>query len=136
VLVAEDDDLVRGLASHVLRRNGYEVLEAASGEEALVLADRHAGPDPAAGQRRGHAAHERTGAGRPPAGQRPELRVLLMSGHPPTPCWNTAWTTRTNGAAGETVRRSDAARARAGCSSTGRNDISWARAKRGNPTDL
>jgi two-component system, cell cycle sensor histidine kinase and response regulator CckA len=44
VLLAEDDDLVRGLAAQVLRRNGYEVLEAASGEEALALAGRHDRP--------------------------------------------------------------------------------------------
>ena len=82
--MAEDDDLVRGLATHVLRRNGYEVLEAASGEEALALADRHAGPDPAAGQRRGHAAHERAGAGGTAcASSVPSCAVLLMSGHPP-----------------------------------------------------
>jgi len=83
VLVAEDDDLVRGLATHVLRRNGYEVLEAASGEEALLLADRHAGPiqllvsDVVMPRMSGRVLADRL------RGRRPELRVLLMSGHPP-----------------------------------------------------
>jgi two-component system, cell cycle sensor histidine kinase and response regulator CckA len=83
VLVAEDDDLVRGLTTHVLRRNGYEVLEAASGEEALVLADRHAGPiqllvsDVVMPRMSGRVLADRL------RGQRPDLRVLLMSGHPP-----------------------------------------------------
>ena len=83
VLVAEDDDLVRGLTTHVLRRNGYEVLEAASGEEALVLADHHAGPiqllvsDVVMPRMSGRVLADRLRE------QRPELRVLLMSGHPP-----------------------------------------------------
>jgi two-component system cell cycle sensor histidine kinase/response regulator CckA len=83
VLVAEDDDLVRGLATHVLRRNGYAVLEAASGEEALLLSDRHAGPiqllvsDVVMPRMSGRVLADRLRA------QRPDLRVLLMSGHPP-----------------------------------------------------
>ncbi|MCK6549159.1 response regulator [Myxococcota bacterium] len=41
VLVAEDDDAVRALTTRVLKRRGYDVLTAASGEEALELATRH-----------------------------------------------------------------------------------------------
>jgi CheY-like chemotaxis protein len=37
VLVVEDDGAVRDLASHILRSQGYRVLEASSGEEALDL---------------------------------------------------------------------------------------------------
>ncbi len=39
VLVAEDDEALRRLMVQVLRRNGYHVLEAASGEAALHLLD-------------------------------------------------------------------------------------------------
>jgi CheY-like chemotaxis protein/PAS domain-containing protein len=44
VLLAEDDERVRDLAIKVLRRNGYRVLAAASGEEALALCHAHAEP--------------------------------------------------------------------------------------------
>lgn len=44
VLVAEDQDDVRGLVVEVLRSYGYRVLEAASGDEALRLAEQQAGP--------------------------------------------------------------------------------------------
>jgi len=44
VLVVEDQDEVRGLACTILRESGYDVLEAAGGDEALRLARRHDGP--------------------------------------------------------------------------------------------
>jgi CheY-like chemotaxis protein len=37
VLVVDDEDMVRGLADVVLRRGGYEVLQAGGGEEALAI---------------------------------------------------------------------------------------------------
>src|SRR5205823_498265 len=37
VLVVDDEDLVRGLAEAVLKRAGYEVLQAGGGEEALAI---------------------------------------------------------------------------------------------------
>ncbi len=43
ILFVEDEDAIRGLASKLLRARGYEVIEAGSGEEALELAELHAG---------------------------------------------------------------------------------------------
>ena len=43
ILFVEDEDAVRGVAAKLLRARGYEVIEAASGEEALEYAQGHAG---------------------------------------------------------------------------------------------
>ena len=43
ILFVEDEDAVRGVAAKLLRARGYEVMEAASGEEALEIAEQQAG---------------------------------------------------------------------------------------------
>jgi two-component system cell cycle sensor histidine kinase/response regulator CckA len=44
VLLAEDEEIVRKLLRTVLEREGYRVLEACSGQEAVEIAERHNGP--------------------------------------------------------------------------------------------
>ncbi|MHC4401140.1 MAG: response regulator, partial [Planctomycetota bacterium] len=44
VFVVEDDDLVRNLACRILRSQGYNVLEAKDGQEALLIGERHSDP--------------------------------------------------------------------------------------------
>ena len=43
VLVAEDDQNIRLLVARVLRKHGFEILAAESGEEALGIAEKHRG---------------------------------------------------------------------------------------------
>jgi CheY-like chemotaxis protein len=44
ILVVEDQDQLRKMAVRVLRNYGYEVIEAANPEDALLNSERHAGP--------------------------------------------------------------------------------------------
>ncbi|HYJ78778.1 MAG TPA: PAS domain S-box protein, partial [Longimicrobiaceae bacterium] len=80
VLVAEEDDAVRGVVRETLRLRGYRVLEARSGAEALELAEAHPSAihlllaDPALTERGGAELARRVLA------LHPEARVLRMSG--------------------------------------------------------
>jgi CheY-like chemotaxis protein len=81
LLVAEDDAAVRQLVASSLRQDGYRLLLAASAEEALDIAQTHAGSidlllaDALMPGRSGiDLAHEL-------AKSRPELPVILMSGY-------------------------------------------------------
>jgi two-component system cell cycle sensor histidine kinase/response regulator CckA len=81
ILVAEDSEGVRRLVVHVLTRCGYAVLEAATGEEALAIAERHGGPirllvtDVVLPGLNGREVAERLQV------ERKGLRVLFMSGY-------------------------------------------------------
>jgi PAS domain S-box-containing protein len=81
VLVVEDDAAVRGLTRHILQLAGYAVLEAAGGDEALLVATGHTGrihllvTDVVMPGLGGRAAAERL------AERRPGLRVLFVSGY-------------------------------------------------------
>ena len=84
ILVAEDEPAVRALVVEVLRRHGYDVLEAVDGAAALELAALHGGPihllltDIDMPRLNGQELHRKLRA------ERPETRTLFMSGLPPT----------------------------------------------------
>lgn len=81
VLIAEDDDVVRDLASAVLSDRGYRVLEAPDGREALEVSRRHGGPvhvllaDVVMPGMGGRELFERL------ARERPGLRAVFVSGY-------------------------------------------------------
>ncbi len=81
VLVVEDNEMVRNLASAVLRRQGYTVLSAAEGRRAMDLLAAHAGPvhllltDVVMPDMDGRDLSRRA------AVHYPDLKVLFMSGY-------------------------------------------------------
>ena len=81
ILVVEDDAMVRRLARRVLERADYRVLEAASGGDAMILAEKTDAPilllltDVVLPQMSGPELAERLKA------KRPALKVLFVSGH-------------------------------------------------------
>ena len=81
ILLVEDDDRVRALVSNMLRKNGFTVLLASAGDQALEIAARHRGrihlllTDVLMPGLNGRMLSERLTA------TRPETRVLYMSGY-------------------------------------------------------
>ena len=81
ILLVEDDDRVRALVSSMLRKNGFNVLLASAGDQALEIAARHRGlihlllTDVLMPGFNGRLLSERLTA------TRPETRVLYMSGY-------------------------------------------------------
>ncbi|HKW42243.1 MAG TPA: ATP-binding protein [Gemmatimonadales bacterium] len=82
ILVVEDQDPVRALAERCLRAQGYSVLVASGGNDALTLADRHPGTihllvtDVVMPQMSGLELAAALAA------RRPDIRILYMSGYP------------------------------------------------------
>jgi signal transduction histidine kinase len=85
IMVVEDDDAVRELATHFLLEHGYTVLAAGDGEEALAVAERHRGPihvlltDVVMPRLSGWQLAPQF------AGLHPEARVLYMTGYTEVP---------------------------------------------------
>jgi PAS domain S-box-containing protein len=81
VLLTEDEEGVRRLAQEILSGNGYKVLEAGNGREALLLSEGHRGEihllltDVVMPKMSGRELGERIRL------QRPRLRILYMSGY-------------------------------------------------------
>ncbi len=81
ILLVEDSDMLLDLARHSLERRGYTVMEASSGEEALQMAERHAGPihlvltDVVMPGMNGRQLVEQL------AKRRPGMKVLYMTGY-------------------------------------------------------
>jgi two-component system cell cycle sensor histidine kinase/response regulator CckA len=81
ILLVEDEELVRRVTARILARHGYNVLESASGCEALAVSREHPGPihlmltDAVMPGMSGQELAEKVKS------QRPEMKVLYMSGY-------------------------------------------------------
>jgi PAS domain S-box-containing protein len=81
-LVVEDEEEVRKLTVEILRRQGYRVLEASHGDDALLVCEHHEGPvhlmvtDVVMPGMNGSELAKRLGS------LHPKMKVLYMSGYP------------------------------------------------------
>jgi signal transduction histidine kinase/ActR/RegA family two-component response regulator len=81
VLLVEDDDQVRQVAVGILRRAGYQVLEARGGGEAILISERHATPIEALVSDVVMPLMSGPDLAARLAPQRPAMKVLFMSGY-------------------------------------------------------
>jgi signal transduction histidine kinase len=104
ILVADDEPAIRDLTRMMLEHQGYHVIAAASGEDAVDLASTHSGPisllvtDVRMPGMDGLTLATRL------VGDRPDLRVLYMTGNPSGVEWPT-------GVTGDTILRKPFTRA-------------------------
>jgi PAS domain S-box-containing protein len=81
ILLVEDEEVVRDMASEILRETGYQVLEASNGKKAIELSSRYSGEihlmltDVVMPQMSGRELAEQL------LTKRPEMNVLFMSGY-------------------------------------------------------
>ncbi len=81
ILLVEDDESVRGLACRILAREGYTVLEARDGNEALAIGERHGGPIHLVLTDLVIPGKQGTEVASCLASLRPDTKVLYMSGY-------------------------------------------------------
>jgi two-component system cell cycle sensor histidine kinase/response regulator CckA len=81
ILLAEDEDGIREVVTRILTGAGYQVIAAANGEEALALADGHAGPIHAVLTDVVMPRLNGAELGRALRHTRPETPILYMSGY-------------------------------------------------------
>jgi len=82
VLVAEDEDKVRELVERILTNNGYEVMVAPSGSDALEFSRSYQGPIHLLVSDLIMPGLSGTELSRAINGSRPEMRTIYMSGYP------------------------------------------------------
>ena len=81
VLIAEDNDLVRTYTAELLRKLGYQVLEAGSGAEAMALLERHPAVDLLFTDMMMPGGMTGIDLARRARDLRPDLKTLLTSGY-------------------------------------------------------
>jgi two-component system, cell cycle sensor histidine kinase and response regulator CckA len=81
ILFVEDEDAVRGIAARLLRQRGYEVIEAADGEEALDPGGAARRPDRHDDLRRHHARPRRPGLLKKARKYLGDAPVMFISGY-------------------------------------------------------
>src|SRR5690349_3512493 len=85
VLLAEDDVMVRNVARIVLEMDGYFVLTAGNGKEALSISERYPGPIHLLLSDVRMPVMDGLALKREIAPQRPDMKILMMSGEVPAP---------------------------------------------------
>jgi PAS domain S-box-containing protein len=93
ILVVEDQNEIRDLVCEFLQKNGYTVLSAADGNEALQIAESYKHPihllltDVVMPNIGGRELARRLTQSRPHMPEMPEMKVLFMSGYPDHATW-------------------------------------------------